>query len=445
MQYNGLGSILSFIESKRKRSPIMSQAVKRLQFVDMVKGIAIIHVVFFHLLAASPVKSYFNHTIEIILVTFFFFSGYFHKPGKKSLGENLKSRAKALLVPFFKYSLFFWAVGTIYLVASGSAPVAETFYCLRNFYGGCIWNRTIQNWFQWDYYQLGKRYLFLADFWFLLTMLFASIVFFLIVDHVIKSKAKTIVVSAVLFALTGVLRAFAIDLPYNFQLVPFWAAFMLLGAFAGYYHLFDSEKLTGAKEWVLSILTLAAGITISLLQPENLNMFRGTFPENEIVNMLLCIAASLLAIWGLGVLCKKIEQTGVRIHELAWLGSHSLLIYLYHMFFFWILCTILGIPTQYPEDPSTTVILQSVLITVTVLALCILRYVFADILIGKYSKDPSVWGKGRWFACAIVLGAIALGCAGIGFRAAEKKLTPEEQPQQTAAYEITSEEFINHG
>ena len=422
----------------------MSKEGKRLQFIDMVKGIAVIMVLLFHLLAPSPAKSFMNHTIEIALTAFFFFSGYFHKPEKKSLGENLKNRAKALLVPFFKYSLFFWTVGTIYLVASGSAPVAETFYCLRNFYGGCIWNRTIQNWFQWEYYHLGKRYLFLADFWFLIIMMLASIVFFLIVDHVIKSKGKTILTAAVLFAITGVLRAFAIDLPYNLQMVPFWAAFMLLGAFAGNYHLFESKKLSGAKEWVLSLLALSGGIVISVLQPENTEMYRGSFPQNEVVNMLLCIAASLLANCGLAVLCKKIEQAGVRVKELAWIGSHSLLIYLYHMFFFWILCIITGFPMRFPEEPSAAVIAQSVLVTIVVAALCILRYVCADIITGKNSKDPSVWGKSRWFICALVLGAIALGCACMGFRAAEQKITPKEEPSKSARIEITIQHEYPH-
>lgn len=420
----------------------MSNEGKRLQFVDMVKGIAIIHMVVYHILAPCLAKDFVNHTLEISLTAFFFFSGYFHRSGKKSLGENITSRVKALLIPFFKYSIFFWVVGTIYLVASGGAPMLETLYCLRNFYGGCIWNRVIQNWFQWEYYHLGKRFLFLADFWFLLVMLLASIVFFLIVDHVIKSKAKLILTAAALFAVTGVFRAFSIELPYNLQLVPFWAAFMLLGSFAGNYHLFESEKLSGAKEWVLSIAALTGGIVISMLQTENVDMYRGTFPENEVLNMLLCIAACLLGIWGLAVLCKKIEQAGMRVKELAWLGSHSLLIYIYHMFFFWILCTITGFPTRYPEDPSAVFIAQSVLMLIVVMTLCILRYVFADIITGKYSKDPAVWGKGRWIACAVVLGAIAFGCACMGYRAAEERLAQELEFYQLAAVEITQDDLI---
>ena len=35
---------------------------------------------------------------------------------------------------------------------------------------------------QWDYYSLGKRYLFLADFWFLIALFLSSVLFFPIAD-----------------------------------------------------------------------------------------------------------------------------------------------------------------------------------------------------------------------------------------------------------------------
>ena len=392
---------------------------KRLQFVDMVKGIAILILVCYHLIAPSPFRSFFAHVQGIALVAFFFFSGYFHRFGEKTIGQSLKSRAKTLLIPFFKYSLFFWAVGTFYHVGTGNVPLKEAFGCLRNFYGGCIWNRTIQGWFGWDYYSLGKRYLFLVDFWFLIAMMLASIVFILLADRVLESKGKTFLTAAALFAVTGVLRGFGIDLPYNAQLVPFWAAFLLLGAFAGHYRVFESEKLTGGKEWAVSILTLAFGVAIAVLMPENVNLFRGSFAQNEVVNMLLCIAASLLSIWGLGTLCKKIEQAGIRVKELAWLGSHSLLIYLYHMFFAWIISIITGFSILYPEESEGSMVAKSVLLTAVCLTLCILRYVCADVVTGKRAKDPAVWGKGRAFVCTLVLAGIALGSGFLGYRSAE--------------------------
>ena len=66
-----------------------------------------------------------------MLVSFFFLSGYFHKPGKRTLKENIKSRVKALMVPFFKYSLLFWAIGSIQLVVTKKETINDAFCCLR--------------------------------------------------------------------------------------------------------------------------------------------------------------------------------------------------------------------------------------------------------------------------------------------------------------------------
>ena len=351
---------------------------KRLNYVDMVKGVCILLVVFCHLTAPCGFQTVINHLVESALIAFFFFSGYFHRPGKRTLGENLWSRFKALMIPFFKYSLFFWAVGTIVLVATGNETLIEGLLCLRNFFAGCIWNRTIQSWFGWEYYSLGKRYMFLADFWFLLALMLASIVFLLIIDHVIKSKAKTLVTAGVLFAVTGVLRAFAIDLPYNIQLVPFWTGLLVLGAFAGNYKLFDIPKFSAAHEWIFGGISLAAGVVIDLVKTPSTNLFRGSFADNEVVSMLLCLLSGLLFIWGLGLICKRIECANIRVKELSWLGSHSLLIYLYHMFIAWIISQITGFSLFYqdPSDPLT--ITLSILLGVGCLVICILRYVIGD-------------------------------------------------------------------
>ena len=48
-----------------------------------------------------------THILASMVIAFFFLSGYFHKPGKRNLGDNIKTRAKSLLISFFRYSLFF--------------------------------------------------------------------------------------------------------------------------------------------------------------------------------------------------------------------------------------------------------------------------------------------------------------------------------------------------
>ena len=304
----------------------MAEEKKRLQYVDVIKGIGILFVVFLHLIAPCAFKNtVLNHLTEIFVVAFFFFSGYFYRPGKRSLGENIKNRAKSLMFPFFRFSLFFWLVGSIYLVATKAEPLVEAFLCLRNFFAGCIWNRVIQDWFGWEYYSLGKRYFYLADFWFLLALLFASILFFLIADLALKSKAGSIITAAALFAVTGICLHFGVVLPYNLQLIPYWTAFLLLGAFFGQNRLLELESLSRGARWGAGICLLAAGITVGIIKEPSPNQFRGSFGENEVMSMLLCIVTAILIIWGAGLVCVLVETAGVRVKELAWLGSHSLL------------------------------------------------------------------------------------------------------------------------
>ena len=67
--------------------------------------------------------------MEIFLLVFFFYSGYFYKPGKKAITKSIADRSKALAVPFFKYSLVFWGIGSIYLVLTKNETVKEAPAC----------------------------------------------------------------------------------------------------------------------------------------------------------------------------------------------------------------------------------------------------------------------------------------------------------------------------
>ena len=351
---------------------------KRLNFVDMAKGIAIVIIVLYHLVAPGVFASILAHLMPGALVLFFFCSGYFYRPGKRSFQENVTSRAKSLIVPFFKYSLAFWLVGTLYLVITGSAPFVETLYCLRNFLGGCIWNRTIQNWFQWEYYSLGKRYLFLADFWFLIALFFSGLLFFPVADATLQSKSRTLLAVAALLTATGLMRGFDVALPYNLQLVPFWSAIMLLGAFAGRNGLFEIKALSGAAEWGAAIGTLGVGIAVLMLIAPSVNLFRGSFSDNEVVSMLLLTVSSLLMIWGLGELCKLIELSGARVSELTWLGTHTMTFYIFHMFIAWLTSICTGYSLIYGSESSVGLVLQSLLLSCAVFAICAAIAVIKD-------------------------------------------------------------------
>ena len=360
----------------------MDSKPKRLNYVDMMKGIATIAVVCYHLLAPSAFKNTFiDHLMFPLLVSFFFFAGYFHKPGKRSFGENVSIRAKALLIPFVKYGVIFWLIGSVYLVIEKQETVMEALGCLRNFFAGCIWNRVIQNWFGWNYYKLGSRYMFLAGFWFLPALFFASVLFFPIADRVTDSGKKTGIAAVLLFALTAVFRAFRIDLPYNLQIVPFWAAFLLLGTRSRLQNFFELPGLQGLKGWLCAGASLAAGLVIAFLQEPVLNTFRGYFPEPEVLSMIISIIFSLLIIWGLGMICRLAEESGCRVRELAWIGANSMTIYLFHFFFAWVISIITGFSLRYADPAPNDVIWKSAAVAAGALILCVFR-----VLVGERIK-----------------------------------------------------------
>ena len=333
----------------------------------------------YHLIAPSALKAVANGACLIALLAFFMFSGYFYTPGKRPFGENIKARAKSLLVPFLKYSLCFWVIGTIYLLVTKGATFVEALLCLRYFYGGCIWNRTLQNWFGWEYHSLGKRYMFLADFWFLLMLFFSSALFFATADRVKHSRAKQGLAIALLLAVSGVLRGFGISLPYNILLVPFWTAVMLSGYVLKDWRLLEPDFMNGGIGWVAGIAAVVAAIGANTFLGYGTNLFRGTFDAVEPVSMLVIFALGLVGSWGLACLCIKIERAGARVKELAWVGSHSLTLYLYHMLYYWLLCILTGYPMFYdPKTASGAMLIKSLLMILAVTGLGVLTAIVSD-------------------------------------------------------------------
>lgn len=368
------------MSAKKDTVTTMTEQKKRVQFVDMIKGIATLCVVFYHITAPSIIKDITLGFGFPSLFAFFALSGYFYAPGKRSLKENIANRTKSLMIPFFKYSLCFWVIGTVCHLIQKTATLLEALYCLRNFYIGCIWNRVIQDWFSLEYYSLGKRYMFLADFWFLIALFLSSILFFLIADKVLNSALKETLTIIALLAVSGILRGFEVSLPYNIQLVPFWTACLLLGAVAKERDVFNLSFMRGAKGWIISFIAVVIGVFVCANFSFGMNLFRGTFDSIEPVTMIAMLLCGIVSVWGIGNLCRLFEQTGMRVNELAWLGSHSLYIYLFHMLYAWLISIITGFSIQYKDEITGETVAISLLISLASLGLSVLTAIAADTL-----------------------------------------------------------------
>lgn len=359
----------------------MAATGKRIGYVDSARGILMIIVMLYHIIAACPLKEFLAGLCGPVVCTFFILSGYFFRSGEKSFGENVKRRVKTLLVPFLVFSLVLFAIGAVIHLAKGEQTLQEVFFCLRNYFGGCIWNRSIQNLFGWDYHNLGKLYMFLADFWFFLALFMAEVLFLLIERFALKSPVRGAISAVLLAAVSGVLLELEISLPYNLQMAPLYALLILGGAWAGKTGFPARLQMQEGWQWIISAV-LFVGVSvlfIACMEPFSTQMFRGTLGENPIPKMLILIVCSFAFGFSLLNMLRLLEDRGIEMKITAWIGKHSLQFFALHTFFMWLIAQAINYPLFNTEgsDPNKLIAVSLLMFLVSG-GLCALYCIIRD-------------------------------------------------------------------
>ncbi len=180
-----------------------------------------------------------------------------------------------------------------------------------------------------------------------------------------------------MLAATGVLRHFEISLPYNLQLIPYWTSLVLLGQIGRTVKIFD--KLSGAAAWITGIFASVIPIGIASYFMLGAKMFRGEFDKPEPLFMIVVFSLGIVGTYGVSLICKQIENSGVKVDKFAYLGSHSLYLYVYHVFIAWIICMITGFSMRYdPEKVTGETIAISIVLAVVTIIITILISICAD-------------------------------------------------------------------
>ncbi len=386
---NGYGDAISCKGMKKTKisgclkgvSDYMAAMGKRIGYVDAAKGILMIIIMLLHIIAPCPLKDFLIALGGLVVCVFFIISGYFFRSGTKSFGENVKRRAKTLLIPFLAFSLVLFAVGAAIHLAKGAQTPQDVFCCLRNYFCGSIWNRSIQDLFAWEYHNLGKNYMFLADFWFFLSLFLGEVLFLLIERFALKSPVRGAISAVLLSAATGVLLELNISLPYNLQMAPLYALLILGGAWAGKTDFPGRLRLPKLWQWTISAL-LFAGICVLfgvLMEPFTNQLFRGTLGENAIPKMLLLIVCSFVLCFSLLNMLRLLENHGLKMKVPMWIGKHSLQFYALHTFFMWLIVQMTNYPLFQMENPAPgRLIAFSLLMFLVSGGLCALYCVISD-------------------------------------------------------------------
>ena len=140
--------------------------------------------------------------------------------------------------------------------------------------------------------------------------------------------------------------------------------------------------------WILGVIAAAGSTAVAVYFGYGTKLFRGTIEEPQVLIMLLLFVNGFFCIWGVSMVCKQIEDKGVNISKIAFLGSHSIYLYMYHVFVAWVICCITGFSMRY--DPKTMTALtfeRSLLLAIVSIIISILISVLAAYIEKKKKQN----------------------------------------------------------
>lgn len=246
---------------------IQQQEKEKPNIQYMAKGALIIGVIAFHsfLYEDHAADHHFHIAFCVFpcqMGVFFFYSGFNYASGKRSPIDNIKRRAKQILIPLI--TMFFVAViliGGLQLI-TGNTQMIVIWYSIKYLLtdGGVMTgNPDLSK----GFYDLS---LAIGELWYLYALYIVSVVFYLIVDWTI-SKLRNLLIIVIPLLITSFLIGQFIGycLPYTVQSYPLILAIMLVGAYIRKKDLLNIH-LDNKKNIYISIILMIVfeGIIIGL-------------------------------------------------------------------------------------------------------------------------------------------------------------------------------------
>ncbi len=269
---------------------------KRIPYIDTVKGIGIILVILGHTYQVPQLLHDVVYSFHMPL--FFVVSGYVYnetKYNQYSIKDYLLKRTKDYLIPYYVFAFInlglVIAWNTLLLHTSISAGKIWSYFC------GILYCYS-------DMLHMPNC----TPIWFLMSLFFASILFWL----ALKRLKNRVWVAALSSMAVGYTLSLVVDVPMPLKLDTVFMAmfFMYIG------HLMKQQETLKFPIYTAVVGMVMGGI-VGVHNPVGMN-------ENEYGNLLLFLSSSLLSIYSIMLLCCKSFISHSRILRL--LGRHSILI-----------------------------------------------------------------------------------------------------------------------
>lgn len=271
--------------------------MQRIDFIDKIKGVCIILVIYSHILGDLFEGARFIFCFHMPI--FFCLSGLFFKP-YTCYKEFLRRKVNTLLVPFVFFYIISYSLFFLKKAAFGS----------------------IQNFSIWDF--LYGEQMFNISLWFLLSLFIISNIMYGI--HYLKSSIVKLLVVAIL-GMIGYVGALC-----NFgNLLFFMASLTSLPFYYLGWILRENGYLERRNAWEFGIglCFLFVGLVIAFISstPPRLLYFNNTIMEGNIFEIYI---TSVSLVSGLMIVLKYLLKRGKFI---SWIGNNSIVLLVLHMLF----------------------------------------------------------------------------------------------------------------
>ena len=273
-----------------------SQIISRNNEIDVLKGIAMVMVIFDHIGWGDHVHTYIQ---SFHMPLFFILSGYLFK--QKPLNIILARRVRSLLVPYFCFEFLYLILG---------------YFFNLSFYDGFNLLPALNALF---FYPTDKMNMPVATaMWFLPAMFFTSIIYSLLGKCHLYVKIIIILVTAVVGTIYSALSE--IMLPLALEVIPVALLFMLIG------ECISDKKIDFfvKSKWHVILLFLLLEAVLSFVN-QSVDMRSARY--NIVPLYFLNAVMGTLAWWGIANRLINIKNKfGKRIHnELAGIGKNTII------------------------------------------------------------------------------------------------------------------------
>ena len=235
---------------------------KRIECVDITKGLAIIVVVISHLVMVSSISNVITRVFGGLMGVFFMLSSYFYKPGKGYL-FNVKKRFFQVVIPFLVYNLVVILLVYVYESLRGTNMAFVEYlkvYWQRIYDSSSLTEINLGP----NTSMRGPRgalssiaSMALVPSWFLHRMFFSELIFFAVADWALENTKRVACTIAVLLTITVLYVQFIpVHLPLQLDTCFAIAAIMLFGS---YMRKLDAATYIEAHPWDKKKIELRTG------------------------------------------------------------------------------------------------------------------------------------------------------------------------------------------